>query len=383
MSTQNAAYNPTNGQPLLVGQNVTFNGITYTGTTPAPSGGGVDYTAADKLQGAGPFIGAPSAAQAVQANGGTISAPVSTSNANPLITPGMFQTMESMAAAGVRGAQNNGYVAFTINPDGSITSNGQPVTQASVSAQASAPTLPSTGNPAMDSAQSETAAAVASLYATGAIPTSLELTPANVARILSVAQAQTAPQTQQYINNEVNNLNANIQNLGNQFSNQEAQYIQDFGSTLASNQNSAGASGVAFSGQNNLNEQNLANTTNRNLASLSSAAEYNIGGALRTSAANVGSDNTNQFILPSLNGANVSLSGGQRGSSVASAPLSYDYNPTAYTVGSIPTSQATAAQNLANTYTQQYGTLAGNPSNSGRSVNDLLGEVPGLSGNTF
>lgn len=34
---QSAQFNPTNGQPLYAGQTVTYNGITYTGTTPQPT----------------------------------------------------------------------------------------------------------------------------------------------------------------------------------------------------------------------------------------------------------------------------------------------------------------------------------------------------------
>ncbi len=243
--------------------------------------------------------------------------------------------------------------------------------------------LPSTGDPAMDAFQNETATTIAALYATGAIPTSLELTPANVAQILSIAKGQVAPQTAQYIDNEITGLNANIKNLGNQFVNSQGQIIQDFGTGLATEQNTAGGNGTAFSGQRALNETNMANTTNRNLASLASTTENAIGGALRTSASNVGSGYTDQFNLPSLNGATVGITGGQRGNTQTSNGLNYSYNPSLYTVGQINSDQSTKAQNLTSSYISQYGTLAGNPANSNRSVSDLLGSVNGLSGNTF
>ena len=72
------------------------------------------------------------------------------------------------------------------------------------------------------------------------------------------------------------------------------------------------------------------------------------------------------------------------GSSRTVGGLNYGYNPSDYTVaGTIPqTNTAEAATQQAN-YLNLYGTLAAQPTNYGRSVNDLLNTIPGLSGNAF
>jgi hypothetical protein len=125
----------------------------------------------------------------------------------------------------------------------------------------------------------------------------------------------------------------------------------------------------------------MAASTNRSLSSLASDTGYNIGSAARGAAADVGSANAGGINLPSLATGSVSLAGGSRGSSGTGSGLSYNYDPSIYTVGNIPSEAATNVNNQQNSYLSQYGTLAGAQSNSGRSTKDLLGLMSGLPAN--
>ena len=238
--------------------------------------------------------------------------------------------------------------------------------------------LPTTGNANLDKIQEGIASAAASNNLS--IPAGLQITPALTAQFLTWAHQVVDPQTQQLIQSEAANINANLQNQATNFNNTQAQDIQDYGVQLAGQDNSAAQSGTAFSGLRNLSDQNLANSTNRTLSSLAANTAYNMGSALRTSAANVGSQNTNLFNIPQLTGATVGLTGGNigggQGSSSNGNALDLSYNPSLYTAGIIPSNQSTAAANLASNYLSQYTTLAG--ANSGRSMSDLIGGVSGL-----
>lgn len=220
------------------------------------------------------------------------------------------------------------------------------------------------------------------LISTGyTIPDTLKITPDLVSQFLNYAHQAVDPQTQQMIQNEAANINASLANMTTQFQNQEGQIVQDFGTTLATNANNAGANGVAFSGQRNLGDLNLAASTNRALSNNESQTGYNIGALLRQGGADVGSANAGAFNVPGLSGTTVGLTGGARGNSGAGTGINFNYNPSAYTVGTIPTNQNTAVNNLASNYQSQYSTLAANNSNGSKSINDLLGMMTGLPAN--
>lgn len=205
------------------------------------------------------------------------------------------------------------------------------------------------------------------------IPTTLQITPDIVSRFLDFAHKNIDPYYQQLLTGRIADVNANLGNLAAQYEATKGQTLQDFGTALATEQNTAGGAGTAFSGQRALNETNMAATTNRALGSLGSSTAYNIGSALRSGAADVGAANAGSFNLPTLATGGVSLTGGSRGSTTAGNNLDFGYNPSIYTVGNIPSAQGTAAKQLQQTYLGQYGTLAGAQSNSGRSVGDLFG----------
>ncbi len=231
-----------------------------------------------------------------------------------------------------------------------------------------------TGNPSLDKILDSVQGLIDNNKAV--IPAGMQITPALIGQFLSWAHQAVDPQTKQLIDSEISNINASTQNLATQYNASKAETLQNFGTNLATEQNAAGGSGTVFSGLRGLSERNMVASTNRTLASLGSDAGYQIGSGLRAAGANVGSANAGGINTPSLTGAQVGLEGGSRGSSSSGNTLSFNYDPSLYTAGVIPTNQNTALNNLQGNYISQYGTLAGN--NSGRSVKDLIGMMTGL-----
>ena len=237
--------------------------------------------------------------------------------------------------------------------------------------------LPTTGNANLDSIQKGLQGTANNLISTGyTIPKGLEITPALLSQFLDYAKANVDPYYQQQIDSELTNIKANLNNLATKYGNDKATLMQDFGTNLATAQNNAGVNGMDSSGQRRLNENLMANTTNRSLSSLASDASYNMGSAARTAAANVGASNAANISLPSLTTGTVSQYGGQRGMTGEGGLLDYGYNPSLYAVGNIPAAQKAAEQGLQQTYLNNYGTLAGSQSNSGKSVQDLISMMP-------
>lgn len=279
-------------------------------------------------------------------------------------------------------AISNGTAAVGSNGTPTLKSQaaagGSPAAQTSTDTGSGGVSVSSTGNPQLDQIQTAITDLANQLLKTGyTIPADLQITPQVVSQFLTYAHQAVDPYTQQLISSQVAGVNADLQNQQNQYNNQQAQTIQDFGTQLSSQDNSAGANGVAMSGQRQLNDQNLVNSTNRSLSSLASTAAYNAGNSLRTGAANVGAANANQFNLPTFATGAVGL-GGQTGNYGASGSADLGYNPSIYTVGTIPSNAAASVAAQQASYLSQYGTLAGAQSNSGRSINDLMGMISGL-----
>ena len=251
------------------------------------------------------------------------------------------------------------------------TSNSTPIIDTS--------SITPTGNPNLDAATTGLVDYINSSGAQFQIPANLQITPALTAQFLNWAHSVVDPQTQQLLQNEATSINTSLQNAETQYNNQVGQTTQDYGTTLAAQDNAAGGNGVAFSGARGLADQNLMNTTNRSLASLGSSTAANIGNTLQTGAAQVGSANAGLFTTPSLSGASVDLSNntGIGTTNNTTGGLNYNYNPSAYTMGAIPTSQNTALGNQQSNYMNQYTTLAANNTTGGRTMGDLLGMISG------
>ncbi len=263
--------------------------------------------------------------------------------------------------------------------------NSGPVTNAQITNPTTNPTtstaitVPSTGDASMDAVQQAIVDLGNKLLTSGyTIPANLQITPALVGQFLAYAHQAIDPYSQQLLSSRIKDVNANLSSLSTQYTNSVGQTQQQFGTDLANEQNAAGAAGTAFSGQRNINELNLQRTANANLSNLAATTGYNIGSAARSAASDVGSQNSGGIVLPGLSTGAVSISGGQRGSSSSTSPLAYNYDPSLYTVGTIPSQQTGAVNAQQQNYLSQYGTLAGNNSNSNRSVSDLLGMMSGL-----
>lgn len=289
---------------------------------------------------------------------------------NPnLIRPGETVTL-SNGQSSTPGITNTGASSSANNTQAGGTSNG------AITAPAS------TGNAALDAVMNSLVGVANSIVSKGyTIPDTLQITPALISTFLNWAHQNVDPQTQQLIAGEAANINASLSSLQKTHDLTNDQTVQQFGTDLATSQNTAGANGVAFSGQRALNEDNLAASANRTLAQSDNSTAYQAGNLLRQGAADVGSANTSMFSLPSIAGGRVSTAGGQRGSADAGPTLDFGYNPSLYTAGNIPTSQNTALNNQQANFLSQYGTLAANNSNGSRSINDLLGMISGRPAN--
>lgn len=239
-------------------------------------------------------------------------------------------------------------------------------------------TLPSTGNANLDAAQAALASSVNTLAANGAIPASLQITPAVIQQFMAWAHDAVDPQTQQLLQNEAAGINNALAQATTDYQNTQGEAIQQYGMGLASQDNALGNSGFSNGGYRTLADTNLTNSTNRTLSTNAANANYNISDLLQTGASALGSSNAGQLNTPTLSAPTVSSTGGSYGSSNSGNGINFNYNPNAYAVGSIPTSQNTAFNNLVGNYETQYSTLAGNNSNSGQTFSSLYPLMTGL-----
>ena len=234
-----------------------------------------------------------------------------------------------------------------------------------------------TGNDNLDKALASISGIISSQKAAGnVLAPGLQVTPELVSQFLAYAHQVVDPQTQQAITTELSNVNADLENQAKQYGYSTAGIIRDFGTSLATEQNAAGASGTAFSGQRALNEQLMADTANNQLGSAGSTAAYNIGNAARSAAAQVGASNAGGINTPSLVSPYVSQFGGQRGTAGTGNGLGFNYTPSLYTVGTIPSAGNTNVANQQANYLNQYMTLAG--AQSGAQPQDLVKQLTGL-----
>lgn len=238
-------------------------------------------------------------------------------------------------------------------------------------AQPGTAVLPSTGDPQYDNLQNT----LAEMATTGQVqvPTNLVLSPTDIGQFLSAAHQVVDPQTQQFLKSKAAEINTNLQNLQTNYQNQAGQKIQQFGTDLANQANTAAGGGMAFSGFRGLQDRNLMNTTNRDLSTLGANTAANIGGQLQAGGSALGgSSYLSTLNNPNLNTFGVDLSNNTgintKGNNVGG--LNYNYNPSTYGVGSILTSQGQAVGNRASNLQQQYYTNA--VANPTRSISDLM-----------
>lgn len=266
-----------------------------------------------------------------------------------------------------------------LNALGAAPSSTSPMPQNSTPPNNGGITYEKTGVPEHDAVLEHVAGVGNNLVQNGyTIPENLKITPGLISQFLTYAHQAADPYTKQLISSALTNMNSQAAALGTQYQNSVGERQQQFGTDLATEQNAAGAHGTAFSGQRNINELNMAASANRDLSTLGANAAYNLGGLARDTAAKVGSANAASIALPSLSTGTVSLAGGQRGTSGTGGALSYNYDPSIYTVGDIPSAQTGAVNQLQQSYISQYGNLSNAQSNGGRSMKDLIGMMSGL-----
>ena len=211
----------------------------------------------------------------------------------------------------------------------------------------------------------------------------LEMTPALMAQFLAAAHQVVDPQTQQALGMVINDVNASLASQQKNYEATKGTTIQDFGTQLANQNNTAGANGVYLSTQNDVNNNNLIKNTNRTLSSLGATTGYNLGNTLRSGASQVGTENTGQFNLPTIATGQVGL-GGQRGTQGTSGTPDLNYDPNSYKVGTI-TSGTTggAGESAVNeknaNYQSQYNQLIGqNNSDLSATPDSLIKKMSGL-----
>lgn len=290
-----------------------------------------------------------------------------------------YQTSKGIVSSG--DPTSTGYGRVGPQTLASFTSNTKTDGTSSTTGNTTVGNLPSTGDASLDQIVKSLVGNMDALSKGYQIPATLQITPDLVSKFLAFAHQVVDPQTKQLIQSKITDINADLANQANQFGFSRDNIVQNFGTTLANEEETAGGAGTAFSGQRGINEGNLVAGTNRSLASLGSTTGYNIGSALRAGAADVGSSNAGGFNLPTIAGGSVSTAGGSRGTFNNGGNISYNYDPNLYTAGVIPSNQNTALNNLEGNYLTQYGNLASSNSNGSRSIKDLLGMMSGLPAN--
>src|ERR1035437_2516277 len=239
-------------------------------------------------------------------------------------------------------------------------------------------TTTSTGNPELDAVIASLKATADSLLASGNLPANLQPTPALMQDFLAYAHSQADTYTKQLITNALPAINSNLQNLTTKYGNDMGQIIQDYGVNLNTEQNQAGMSGRDASGLRNLTESQLTAGANRQLSTLGSQAQTDIGSVARQGAAAVGNAYTPSISIPQLAMGSVSAAGGSHGSSIFGTPLNYNYDPNSYQVGSIQSGQDAISNQQAQAWNAQY--TANARANTGRTMTDLYGMTTGATG---
>lgn len=286
----------------------------------------------------------------------------------------------------------NGQTAY-VDAQGNYTdAQGNPMTDASVAGStagsgAGATDTPnagtqSTGNPTLDSILTALRSYVQNQLSIGnKVNPNLQITPDLVQQFLGEAHQAIDPQSQQLLTNEVNNINANLKTLSTQYQSEQGNQVQQFQTDLNTERNNAGNTGTAFSGMRGLTENNMAATTNRNLASLDAGYGQRAGDILRAGGADLGSGvpglngSTASFNLPNMATASVGLAG-PRGSSITGGALPTNYDPANYTFGTLGENYNTNLANTSNAFLGSY--LGSAANNSARSFQSLNGNTPAL-----
>ena len=232
-----------------------------------------------------------------------------------------------------------------------------------------------TGNAALDAAQQAQYD-----YVTGSLAQGYTINPAltgsNLAAMLPQFIQQTAtqlePELLQNFQSEMAGVNLSLNTLAQQYTASQGKTIQDFQQSLGTLRN---ANQWGLGGGENTVEQASANNTNRTLASLDAGFANQAGGVMQAAGSTLGQGVPSDFLsntgaattpglsgfgassiqAPNVNPLTVNLQGGNSvlaGSSGQGNALNYNYDPSIYKYGSIPTTFGT---NFGSTLNQLFG----------------------------
>lgn len=240
--------------------------------------------------------------------------------------------------------------------------------------------IETTGNPTLDSILTGLGGYVQNNLAQGnVVNPALQITPDLVSKFLQQAHTQVDPYYRDQMNQELDNINASLKNLGAQYGFAQGDAQAQFQQGLATSREAAAGAGTAFSGGRGLNEQNMLSAQNRTLGALDTAYQQKIGDTLRAGAAKIGTNtmglpSTANFQLPSLVGQRATLEGA-RGGTVGGNSLDLGYNPSNYSLGSLvagPQGYSSALTNSANQFLSSYlGSAANNSARLFQNVNGV------------
>lgn len=228
--------------------------------------------------------------------------------------------------------------------------------------------VPSTGSPSLDAILAQNVGTIQQKIKAGqTINPDLDITPALVGQFTQEAHTQADPYYQQQLSDEIDNINANLQNAQTQYENNVANSNTAFQQNLLATRNQDASEGNAFSGQRGLTEQQDLDVQNRNLANLASTAQTSIGGTLRQGGADIGqginglNGNQSNFQTPNIQTQTTNLNGAY-GGATAGNNLNYNYDPSIYSAGNLSSAYG---KDLTDTQAQYQSNFLQNAGNEG------------------
>lgn len=345
--------------------------------------GNLAYTSTQVYNSSTSGAGSAGSSKSVTANGSAIGSPTM-SSATPYGSPqtGYFANYSDATAAanGILSAQS-ATGSNQLTPQQQQANGGvyDIYTGKMLSDEISA--LPSTGNSTLDSLQAAFGGSLLSGIQSGAqVNPNLQITPDLVTQFLNEAHGSVDPYYQQQLTSEITNINAAVGTLASQYGTAQAGQQAQFQQGIDTERENAGGSGTAFSGGRGLTEQYALGSQNRALQNIDLQYGQAIGQQLRQGGADLGNGipgltgSASSFALPSLATQSSTLEG-PRGGVISAGGLNLNYNPSAYTYGTIPGNYASSLVGQSNQYLNSY--LQSGANNGARQFQNVNG-VPTL-----
>ena len=255
-----------------------------------------------------------------------------------------------------------------------------------------------TGNAGVDTLQTAFADSISGSLANGyKINPGLNIDQNTLAQFVQETIPQLDPKYTQNLQVEINGVNNNLQQDAAAWTKQQGDITQNYQSTLATlrDQSSMGGGGERAL------EAGLTNSANRSLTALDASTAGTIANELNAGGSQVGQGlpsgtafgvsvpggggNANSFNIPSLYGRTLTNQGGDSvfaGSSQQGNALDFNYNPSTYQYGAIPSAYSSDFLSQLNQQAQNYqqGQIAnGASSNTNASTPSYTGQTSPVS----